>query len=146
MTVRAWITISVLVLLALAAAVTIRVLSPIPAPALFASAGRTRIEGVFRGSCWTQGGGKLHCRQGERGARSGPAVPASGTLRVLAAYPVQPERGTLRITSSSGRVVHEGTWSDRVAYSLDRGSYILAADARYGGRAYVRYDFPFVVR
>jgi hypothetical protein len=122
------------------------VLSPIRPPALLAGVGRVHLNGVPRGSCWTQRSGKLRCDHGETTRlRPRDTVPVSGIVRVVAAYPIQPKKGTLTIATTEGRKVRESTWTDELRYELVPGVYVLRAEARYPRGAYVRVDFPFRV-
>lgn len=141
MTVRSWITISVLVLVALGAAFTVRVLSPIRAPALLASVEGRRLPAVDRGSCWAQRNGELRCVDATGGSPKPVEVPASGRIRIVAAYPVQPDQGSLVILGPRGDVVLEHRWTDALDYRLEPGRYRLKADARYPDGAYVRAEF-----
>ncbi len=73
---------------------------------------------------------------------------AKGRLRVVVAYPAQPEdgSGSITITDSSGDEVVDEKWDESIEYELDPGSYELTADARYPEDAFVRYVFRFRVR
>lgn len=149
MTVRTWVTLSVLVVLALGAAAAVFFFSPISHPELLATYGedQTRLEGRFDGACWPQRGNELRCRRPpeDRSLPDGPVLLASGEIRLLAVFPVQPDDGTIRIVDANGREALEEEWRGELPYELTPGSYVLEAEARYEGGAYVRYRFPFQV-
>lgn len=67
-------------------------------------------------------------------------------MRIIAIYPVQPDRGSVRVIESrTGDTVLRETWTDRLSYELDPGRYRIELEARYGDNAYVRYAFGFRV-
>jgi hypothetical protein len=147
-TVRAWFTISAVAMAALVAAVVLKAFAPLQPPAILATAGPVRLTGSSQGSCWPQRGSKLRCEPADPKPKVPPAVlPASGTIRVVTAFPVQPKDGSVRIEDSSGNaVLSDPSWTDDVRYTLEPGSYVLRAQADYPARAYVRWAFAFVVR
>lgn len=148
MTVRTWVTISVLVLVALAVAVAVRVASPIRPPGLIATAAGQRLDGSPLAACWPQRSGKPRCERHNAEDVIAVAVPGSGAIRVIAAYPIQPRAGTLRI-ARRGQTQPEvaAAWTDKLPYDLAPGRYTLRAEARYADKnAYVRWEFGFVVR
>jgi hypothetical protein len=144
-TVRTWITISILTLVALFAAAGVKIFTPLRPPALLAGVGRVRLHGVARGACWPQRSDALRCEgaSGERAPRA--ALPRSGVMHVVAAYPFQPDAGSLRIDRGSRPVV-DSAWTGDLRYELEPGTYVLHAEARYKRGAYVRYDFAFRIR
>jgi hypothetical protein len=146
MTVRAWFTISAVALGVLTVAFLIWLTGPSRAPRLVASAGNVRLQGSPAGSCWPARSGKLSCSREPR--RRGPAtrIAPSGTIRVFADFPVQPEDGSVRILRGDGSVASESKWTDRLPYSLEPGSYDLIAEGRWRRGAFVRYDFALAVR
>lgn len=146
MTVRTWVTISVVVLVALGAAFLFRVLSPIRPPAILVTASDVRLDGTYRGSCWPQRGGDLRCEEPNREPPEGPGarIPLSGEIRVVVAFPSQPDETRLRfVDRRSGSLAFEAALEDTEArYRLDPGTYLIEVEARYGEEAFVRYAFP----
>jgi hypothetical protein len=146
MTVRTWITLSVLVVLALGAAFAVRFLSPIRPPDLLVRTDDTPLRGVLVEFCWQQRDGELRCEERtDVEPPDGPSVPAEGELRLLAAFPVQPEGGTIRIADEDGDTELRSEWTDELPYDLDPGDYTLEAEARYPDGAFVRYVFAFSI-
>jgi hypothetical protein len=147
-TVKAWFTISALVLVALAAAVVIRFLAPVDPPPIFVRSGAVRLVGVLDEGCWPQRGSDLRCKEGPDERPQTGTLPAEGKLRVVVAYPAQPDdgSGTITITDSSGDEVLDEKWDESIDYELESGSYTMTADARYPAEAFVRYVFRFRVR
>jgi hypothetical protein len=144
-TVRTWLTISALALLALGIAVAVRFTSQPDPPPILARAGEVRLEGTMEAACWPDRGNEVRCREGSDEARPpARAIPPAGSIRLIVAFPVQPERGQIRILRD-GDVVNEGGWTERVAYDLEPGRYELVAEARYEQSTYVRWRFPFAV-
>lgn len=143
MTVRAWVTISVLALAALAAAFVVRVVSPIPAPEIVASVGGDRLPGRADASCWPQRGDRLRCREGDGGDPGRTVIARSGSLRVFVNFPVQPDSGTLEVRDAEDAVVLKEAWRPRLRYALEPGRYELTADARYPRKAFLRWRFGF---
>jgi hypothetical protein len=134
------------VLVALSTAVVLRFLAPVDPPPIFVRSGETRLVGVLDKGCWPQRGGDLRCQEGpDERPRSG-TLASSGKLRVVAAYPAQPDDGTIRIERASGKGVLDEEWDESIDYELKAGSYVLTADARYPEKAYTRYVFRFRVR
>src|SRR5688572_17925601 len=98
-TVRAWFTISALVLVALAAAFGFRLFASNPAPEIVVRAGDVRLERKLDTACWPQRSGQVECSEAERADDPRyKAIPSSGTLRILVAYPVQPTDGSIWIS------------------------------------------------
>ena len=145
MTVRTWITLSLLLLVAMTVAVFVRFLAPVDAPPVLARVGDERIEGVLDEACWPQRGGELRCTEGDEGPRAEGTLPDEGTMRLIVAYPAQPEEGRIEIVRGGDRVLRTD-WDDEIDYELDRGTYTMTADARYPEDAFVRYRFAFRVR
>jgi hypothetical protein len=146
-TVRTWITISVIAAAALGGAFAVRLFRPIEAPALVARAGEVRLPAIDRGSCWPQGDTTPRCRPpAATGPGQGPRLDAQGRIDVFAAYPVQPEDGEIKIVdTASSRPLKTLEYTDRVDYDLPPGRYVLEVEGRYGEDAYVRYAFGFRV-
>lgn len=148
MTVRVWLTISAVALVALGIAFALRVFSPLEAPELIVTVeGRTesvRLPGVHEESCWEQRDGELRCVDPDPELPEGPpAVPVSGRMRIVAAFPVQPDEGTVRIIEQrEGDIGFEAELDDRIAYELEEGHYVLRVEASYSDGAFVRYAFP----
>ncbi len=146
MTVRAWFTISALCLLALGAAAATRFFAPIEPPELMARVADQRLHGVHAGSCWPQRNGSPRCETTDGEHPEAPTIPPGGSIRIVSLYPVQPDRGSVRVVETgSGEAVLRETWTDRLSYELDPGRYRLEVEARYGENAYVRYAFGFTV-
>ena len=145
MTVRTWITLSLLLLVAMTVAVFVRFLSPVDAPPILARVGDARLEGVLDEACWPQRGGELRCTEGDDAPRAGTTLPGEGKLRLIVAYPAQPEEGRIEITRDDERVLRKD-WDDEITYELDPGTYTMTADARYPEDAFARYRFAFRVR
>lgn len=146
MTVRAWITISVVLLVALTVATVAFFLRPSRPPELLASVPDARLEGSLVASCWPQRGGGLGCTEERPPAeQEPPVIPRAGDIRVIAAFPIQPEDGSARIVDAgTGREeASVDGWKERIAYELPPGRWRLEAEARYPEGAYVRYSFPF---
>lgn len=146
MSVRTWFTLSALVLVALGIAFAVRIFSPVGAPEILASAGDVSLEGYELASCWPQRGGEARCRTTERDD-DGPytTIPSTGTLRILAAFPVQPDDGSVIVTDGSGQPVIVSSWTREIDYDLDTGSYELLAEGRYTDGGNVTYRFFFSV-
>lgn len=142
MTVRAWFTISAVVLVVLTGAVTYRLLAPVSTPAILARAGDVRLEGEHVYSCWPQRGGRPKCERSKATPRA-VVVPRSGKLRVVVAYPVQPDSWQLTIANSERTVIF--TESHDLDYELGPGSYRMDVQARYPDDAFVQYHFRFKV-
>lgn len=147
MTVRAWFTISALVVVALAAAFAFRIFAADTViPEIRVRAGDIALEGGLATACWPEEGGKRVCETGKKAPRESGPIPPSGTLRVAAAYPIQPTRGSLRIRiAGSGEDVLKTAWKRRVPYKLRAGRYVLTAVANYPEKAFIRYTFRFSV-
>jgi hypothetical protein len=146
-TVRTWFTISVLVLVALSAAVVVRFLAPVDPPPIFVRSGESRLVGSLDKGCWPQRGGDLRCEEGGDGERPrAGTIPREGKLRVVVAYPAQPEDGRIRIVRFPSREVLDEEWSESIDYKFEAGTYVMSADARYPEKAYTRYVFRFRVR
>lgn len=151
MTVRAWVTISAACLLALVGALAWQFLRPLEAPQLIARSAEQELSSAFHGSCWPQQTGELHCRPpADSDPGSEVRLPSSGSIRIIAVYPVQPEDGSVHIFDErTGETVLEEEdgdgWPDRVSYTLDAGTYHLEAAAGYPNGGWVRYRFGFTV-
>lgn len=144
MTVRAWFTISALVLVALAAAFVFRLFAPNNPPGILVRSGDVRLQGRLDEACWPGRNGELNCERPESTALPSPeVVPAKGTLRIVVAYPAQPDVGEIRIDGPDPTRV--GDWRNHLRYDLEPGTYMLTAEARYPERAFVRYVFRFRV-
>lgn len=144
MTVRTWITISVVAMLALGIAAGVRFLSQPGPPAILARAGAERLEGRLEAWCWPKRGGEVRCGREDDEAPRAERIPRTGSIRVIVAFPAQPAEGAL-VIERSGQVVERSGWTDELEYRLTPGRYRLVANARYGDGAYVRYSFPFRV-
>ncbi len=145
MTVRTWITLSVLILVALSVATVARMLAPVPHPPVLARSGDVRLEGELVEACWPQRGGDLRCE--DDGERSDPiTIRREGELRIVVAYPAQPEEGSVVVRRDGTDVISENDWEDEIGYELDPGTYELITEARYPQDAFVRYRFAFQVR
>lgn len=148
MTVRVWLTISAVALVALGIAFGLRVFSPLEAPELVVTVEGTdesvRLPGTHEASCWVQRDGELRCVEPDRDLPDGsPAVPTSGRMRIVAAFPVQPDEGMVRIVEGrGGATAFEAELDDRIEYELEAGRYVLHVEARYPDGAFVRYAFP----
>ncbi len=149
MTVRVWLTISAVALVALGTAFALRVFSPLEAPELVVTvegrAESVRLPGVHEGSCWGQQDGELRCVDPDPDLPGDPpTVPASGRMRIVAAFPVQPDEGTVRILEQpGGDIAFETELDDRIDYDgLEPGDYVLRVEGRYPDGAFVRYAFP----
>lgn len=145
MTVRTWITLSLVILVALTVAILVRLLAPVDAPPILARVGETRIEGSLVEACWPQRGGDLRCEEEDRRDVEVTAIRSEGELRLIVAYPAQPEDGSVEITGDEDRVLRKD-WDDEIAYDLDRGSYTMVVHAVYPEGAFVRYRFGLRVR
>jgi len=145
MTVRTWITLSIAILVALSVAIVVRLLAPVPHPPILARSGEARLEGRLIEACWPQRGGDLRCEKGS-GTNDPMTIPGEGELRIVVAYPAQPEEGSLRVMRGRKTVLGSKDWEDEVTYDLDAGTYELIAEARYPQDAFVRYRFAFRVR
>lgn len=151
MTVRAWFTISAVALVALGIAFALRVFSPLGAPELLVTvegtADSVRLPGVHEESCWVQRDDELRCVDPDPQLPGDPpSVPRTGRMRIVAAFPVQPDEGTVRVVErSSGRVAFESELDDRIDYELAPGRYVLRVEARYPDDAFVRYAYPLRV-
>lgn len=144
MTVRTWITLSLLLLVAMTAAVIVRFLLPVDAPPILVRSGDVRLDGELVRACWPQRGGELRCQQGDGEAET-VTVGREGTFRIIVAYPAQPEEGRFTITRDGERVLRED-WDDELPYDLGAGAYTLEARAEYPQDAVVVYRFGFRVR
>jgi len=136
------------VLVALAAAFGFRLFVSNPAPEIFVRVGDVRLEGRRISACWPQRSGQVECSDAESSDDVRyPAIVSSGTLRILVAYPVQPNDGSIRITDrDAGTTVLERDWTRSLRYDLDPGRYVLRASAPYPQGSRVIYDFFFTVR
>jgi hypothetical protein len=142
MSVRTWVTISALVLFILAVAFAFQLYGPVRPPAIVARVGTVRLEGTLVKACWPQRNGHATCVGAKRPRVTDRTVPATGTVRVVVAYPFKPKSGTIRITSRDGTTVVVTTaLKEDIPYRLQPGTYTLEADAQYGGGTYVVYDF-----
>lgn len=149
MTVRAWITVSAALLVALTVATAVFFLRPSQPPELLASVPDARLQGRLMASCWPQRGGDLSCTEAAHPPDPDvPVIPSEGEIRLVAAFPVQPEDGSARIVDArTGRAeVTVGGWEEKVPYELPAGRWRLEAEARYPDGAYVRYSFGFRTR
>ncbi len=141
MTVRTWFTISALVLAALAAAFVFRLFATIPAPEIVVRVGDDRIEGSVAAYCWPQRTG-LKCDDQDPHATRTHRIPASGSMRFIVTYPVQPDEGRVTIRDAeTGESVLTRDWTGRLRYELPAGRYTIDARADYPDEAYVRYVF-----
>jgi hypothetical protein len=150
-TVRTWVTLSVLVLVALTVAVFARFLAPVDAPPVLLRVGQTRIEGARDEANWPQRGGDLRYEEQDRESPADvPTIPREGEFRIVVAFPAQPEDGTIEIERNNERGDEERVlredWTDDLRYELEPGSYTLLAYAEYPDDAFVRYRFGFLVR
>jgi hypothetical protein len=145
MTVRTWITLSLFLLVAMTVAVFVRFLAPVGAPPVLARVGEVRVEGALDEACWPQRGGELRCTEGDDGPRADATLPDEGKLRLIVAYPAQPEGGRIDIRRD-GESVLRTDWEDEIAYELEPGTYTMIADATYPQDAFVRYRFAFRIR
>ena len=145
MTVRAWFTISAVAMAVLTAAFVYRFFfAPVSPPEILVTAAEGRIEGTYTGSCWPRRGDAVACD--ERDVQDGDplTVARMGTLRIVVAFPQQPDRGRLEIVdASTGEQMLSEAWTDRLDYDLPSGAYRLTATARYPADAFVRYVFAF---
>lgn len=149
MTVRAWFTITAIALALLSAAFVYRFFfQPVSPPQILVTTPDARLPGAYAGSCWPQRGDELRCEEpADPDPGESATITGSGTMRVIAAFPVQPDRGRLVIVDArSGREVLSERWTDRLAYDVPSGTYRLEAEARYPADAFVRYVFAFRVR
>jgi hypothetical protein len=143
MTVRTWITLSVLILVALSVATVVRLLTPV-VPEVVARSGETHLDGTLIETCWPQRGGDLRCEKGDdRGEVV--AVEADGTFNVIVVYPAQPDEGRLQIRRGGKTVVDTDDWERELDYDLEAGTYELIAEGRYPEDAFVRFRFAFRV-
>jgi hypothetical protein len=62
------------------------------------------------------------------------------------AYPAQPDRGSIRLRTTRGKILLKKSWGKDFGYNLKPGSYELIADARFKIGQFVIYDFPLIVR
>jgi hypothetical protein len=140
-TVRAWFTISALVLAALAAAFAFRLFSSIPAPEIIVRVGEDRLDGALVAYCWPQRTGTECVRQDADPARA-EQIPASGSMRFIVTYPVQPDEGRLTFRDAeTGESIVTSDWTGRLPYELPPGRYTIDARADYPDDSYVRYVF-----
>lgn len=145
MTVRTWITLSVLILVALSVAIVVRLLAPVEAPPILVRSGDVRLDGSLVESCWPQRGGDLRCEEGGRFATEVRTIRPEGELRVIVAYPAQPEDGSIEIVrDGGGKKTYD--WDDEVSYDLEPGTYSITARAEYPLDAHVVYRFGFSIR
>jgi len=146
MTVKAWMTISVVVLALLGGTAAYRFLAPLQPPELLATAGDVRLEGSRRAYCWPERRAERpRCRR-SGGNDAAVAMPRWGRIRVVAAYPVSPKGGFLELRRQGGEVVQRVDGLDEpISYDLAPGRYELTAEARYSASAYVRYSFAMKV-
>ena len=139
MTVRTWVTISVLAMTALAIAVVVRLMQPAPVPEILARVGEVRIEGTLVSSCWPQRGGETVCKDNEDADDPARAtIPGEGRLR-FAAYPVEPKDAEIVFAGKTYE------WEDDINYELDPGRYAISVNADYGEGNRVRYAFSLRV-
>ena len=139
MTVRTWVTLSVLVLVALTIAVFVRLRQPAPVPEILARVGDTRITGELVSSCWPQSGGETVCKDAPDGSAPRPVpVPEEGRLRFVA-YPVEPRDAVIELAGTTY------DWDDDIDYELDSGEYEISLEADYGGGNRVSYAFAIRV-
>ena len=145
MTVRTWLTISVICVIALFAAVILKLTAPVNAPTMLARVGEIRLQGQRDSSCWPVGM-KTKCA-GRTAATPAVSVPGKGTLRVIVAYPLQPKasQGTIEVRQGE-TVIIKRDWHENTNYDLAPGSYELVAYAAYRNNAHIRYTFPFRAR
>jgi hypothetical protein len=145
MTVRTWVTLSVLILIALSVAIVARLLAPVPHPPILARSGDVRLQGQLIEACWPQRGGDLRCEKDGDDAQLS-TIPGKGELRIVVAYPAQPDEGSIVIRRGETNFLREKGWDDEIAYALEPGRYELIARAEYPQDAFVSYRFPFRVR
>ncbi|HVE91771.1 MAG TPA: hypothetical protein VNE62_05680 [Actinomycetota bacterium] len=145
MTVKAWMTISAVVLLLLTGTAAYRFLAPLRPPDLLATAGDTRLKESARAFCWPErSGGRSNCDREHRETVRAPALPRSGRIRVVAAYPVSPRSGYVELKHQGGDVVRRvNAWDEPLEFDLEPGRYELVAEARYSRTAFVRYSYSF---
>ena len=103
----------------------------------------------MQAACWPDRRNNVRCREATDDVPA-PArtIPPAGSIRLIVAFPVQPEAGDIRILRDAEVVsqsVDQGGWTDRVGYELEPGRYTLVAEARYEQGTYVRWRFTFVV-
>jgi hypothetical protein len=144
MSVRAWFAISAVVLVVLAAAVAYRFVAPLPAPAIVARVGSIELRGVDIESCWPRRSGRIHCTSGDKSRPKAVSVPSSGTIRIVAAFPVQPPDGRVTIGTAARVVSATKTWTPNLAYRLASGTYSVHVQAFYPHGA--RLDYLFALR
>jgi hypothetical protein len=144
-TVRSWITISVLVLVALAGATVYQFTRPLEPPAILVHAGSKQLDGSpTYTSCWPQRNGKLRCT-GEDPVANGQTIGRSGSFRFVVAYPIQPDEGSIRIYRDR-KTVLKRSWKRSLRYKLEPGSYVMTVRAEYPARAVTAYAYSFTVR
>ena len=115
---------------------------------MFVRVGGVRLVGVLDKGCWPQRGSDLRCKDGPNEKPRSGTLPDVGKLRVVVAYPAQPDdgSGSIVVKDSKGEQVIDEKWNEEIDYELDPGTYTLTADARYPTDAYVRYVFRFRIR
>jgi hypothetical protein len=144
MTVRAWVTISVVVLVVLTGATVYQFTRPLPAPPVLVRSGDVRLEGRNVISCWPQRNERLRCAgsDAELGART---VPSKGTFHLIVAYPVQPSKGQISLARGRKTLLYRDEWVRTLRYDLDPGEYTLDVQAGYPADARLHYIFDFKV-
>lgn len=145
MTVRTWITISVLALVGLTTATAYQFLRPVQPPQVVVHAGNERINGAFAAACWPQRTGVLRCTREKNATPRETTIPSKGTLRVVLASPAQPTDGSIVIRDQHGETVLRTGWKRTVRYDLEPGTYTLTAQAGASDNAFVRYVFTLKV-
>jgi hypothetical protein len=146
MTVRTWITISVLVLIALSAAFVTQLTRTIEPPPIIVQTKGERLDGALDDACWPQRNGKLRCTTGDEHPVP-QTIDGNGSFRIVLASPAQPQEGSLRITDDDGDTIVKSGWKRTLRYDLEPGAYSFTAQAGESGRnnAFVRYVFALRV-
>jgi hypothetical protein len=119
-------------------------LRPLRPPEVLVSVGDVRLDGRVVEACWPQRGGELDCTR-EDGTPEARAVPGEGELRLVVAYPAQPQDGEITIARGRKTVESHDDWDREVGYDLPPGEYTLDVQARYPEDASLHYVFPFRV-
>ena len=145
MTVRTWITISVIVVVALCAAVVLQFTLPVRPPEIVLRAAGVHLTGALEASCWPQRSGDLKCTRHDARPKAQRIAP-KGSLRAIFVYPAKPNDGTIRIDRArDGHNVLRSKWKPTVPYRLAPGRYLVTAQVGALRGAYVRYVFFLTV-
>src|SRR5439155_2220030 len=115
MSVRAWFMISAVVLVGLSAAFVFRFFAPVPAPEIVARVGSIRLTGQRAADCWPQRSGKLRCENRRTSWTHAVRLRGKGVIHVVVAYPVQPQKGSLRIERRGGAAVVTSGWTEALS-------------------------------